>query len=515
MAQPASPRTILVVDVEKFSGLDRTDSQRVTVHDRLYGVLQSAFRETGISWDDCRVEDRGDGVLILAPADIPKTRFSDELPSRLAAGLRAHNQEHSRPERMRLRMALNAGEVFFDEHGPVADAVNKTFRLLDCHPLRQALRDTPGALAMIASSWLYREVIRHSRNFRPENYSPVLVNVKETETVAWITTPGYPCPAWRRVSGEPWLIRLRDSGGHCHGPGILVCGRYVIASAQAVAKVLRPSSRDAAVRPAGQIFFDLPAKPALGVQRAEIIFWSPARPDDGPSGCGVAGLSIAGPAIRDINEPVLRFEPAGAQIVRIRCTAADHRDEPPVWARLADHVTDSLGRVQLGQLTGNMPGITSEHHGSDVIDEETGAILGIAAISAADGSRDHAWMTPLGRVADEWPLLRRIAAGGKQNVPNGMRSRPLTIPGILRLADSCLRTPALAEAQSRHLIVSELPAEVMLAAPRSSVDRADLIALLWSCAHVPGAFNELAEKVRESVVGGRSATDVANDLERF
>jgi class 3 adenylate cyclase len=112
MAQPASPRTILVVDVEKFSGLDRTDSQRVTVHDSLYGVLQSAFRETGISWDDCRVEDRGDGVLILAPADIPKTRFSDELPGRLAAGLRAHNQEHSRPERMRLRMALNAGEVF-------------------------------------------------------------------------------------------------------------------------------------------------------------------------------------------------------------------------------------------------------------------------------------------------------------------------------------------------------------------------------------------------------------------
>ena len=130
MTEPARPRTILVVDVEKFSGLDRTDSQRVTVRDSLYDMLQSAFRETGIGWDSCHVEDRGDGVLILAPVDIPKTYFSDELPGRLATALRAHNRERSHPERMRLRMALNAGEVFFDEHGPVADALNKTFRML-------------------------------------------------------------------------------------------------------------------------------------------------------------------------------------------------------------------------------------------------------------------------------------------------------------------------------------------------------------------------------------------------
>jgi hypothetical protein len=413
-------------------------------------------------------------------------------------------------------MALNAGEVFFDEHGPVADALNKTFRLLDCYPLRQALQDTPGALAVIASSWFYREVIRHSWNFQAENYSPALVNVKETETIAWITTPGHLGPAWRRVSGEPWLIRLRDSGGHSHGPGILICGRYAIVSAQAVAQVLQLSPEDAAVRPAGQVFFDIPAKPALGVQRAEIIFWSPHRPGKETPGCGVAGLSIAGPAIRDISEPVLRFEPAGAQIVRLRSTAAaGHGNEPPLWARLADRGTGGPERIPLSRLTENMPDITSEHHGSDVVDEQTGAILGIAAISAADGSGNRPGMIPLGSVADEWPLLRRIAAGGKYGMPNGMRSHPITIPGILRLADSCLRTPALADAQSRHLIVSELPAEVMLAAPRSAVDRADLIALLWSCAHVPGAFNQLAEQVRESKLGGRNATEVASDLERF
>ena len=109
MALSATHRTILVVDVEKFSDHSRTDSQRVRVHDGLYQALHQALREVGIGWDDCHHEDRGDGVLILAPPQIPKARFSDDLPVRLAEALRLHNQAHPVAEHIRLRIALNAG----------------------------------------------------------------------------------------------------------------------------------------------------------------------------------------------------------------------------------------------------------------------------------------------------------------------------------------------------------------------------------------------------------------------
>lgn len=517
MALSATHRTILVVDVEKFSDHSRTDSQRVRVHDGLYQALHQALREVGIGWDDCHHEDRGDGVLILAPPQIPKARFSDDLPVRLAEALRLHNQAHPVAEHIRLRIALNAGEIYFDRHGAVSDALNKTYRLLDSTPLKEALRDTPGVLAVIASSWFYEEVIRHSENFRPEIYLPVTVDVKETETVAWITTPVRPGTARPEARGGPWRIRLRDSEGGIHGTGIIFCGRFAITSSAVAARALRLPSQNIAACPARQVFFDLPGKPGIGSQPAEIIFWRPARTGGADhAGLGIAGLSIAGPAVRGIDEPVLRFDrEPGRRIVRLRACAANGQDESSAWARLPYQDTDNAARVLLIPLPESSSNVTSEFCGSDVVDEQTGAILGIAQIFPSGNSRAQLWMTPIGKIVDEWPLLRRIAELDKHDVGNELRSRPLGMARIRQLTDSCLRTPTLAEARSRHQIASELPAEVMLMAPRSSVDRADLTALLWSCTHVPGALNELARKVRESPHGGRSAPDVANELERF
>ena len=174
MVQAATPQTILVVDVERFSDYRRTDPQRVAVHDGLYDLLRQALREVDVEWDTCYHEDRGDGVLILAPAGITKARFLHYFSSRLADGLRLHNERHRPEEWRRLRMALHAGEVYFNGHGVVAGAINMAFRLLDAAPLRQALRDSSGVLAMIASSWFYDEVIRNSPEFRSGAHFPFL-----------------------------------------------------------------------------------------------------------------------------------------------------------------------------------------------------------------------------------------------------------------------------------------------------------------------------------------------------
>ena len=59
-------------------------------------------------------------------------------------------------------MALHAGEVNYDEHGVTAASVNLAFRLLDASALKAALAGSPGVLAVIASSWFFEEVVRHS-----------------------------------------------------------------------------------------------------------------------------------------------------------------------------------------------------------------------------------------------------------------------------------------------------------------------------------------------------------------
>ncbi|MGH3623142.1 MAG: hypothetical protein ACRDQ5_15320 [Sciscionella sp.] len=136
-------------------------------------MLRQAFGDAGVSWAECRREDRGDGVLILAPAQMPKAPFVESLPDTLVAALREHNTTHPEQERIRLRMALHAGEVAYDEHGVTAASVTLAFRLLDAGPVKTALAESPGLLALITSGWFFDEVVRHSRVSDPATYWPV------------------------------------------------------------------------------------------------------------------------------------------------------------------------------------------------------------------------------------------------------------------------------------------------------------------------------------------------------
>jgi hypothetical protein len=180
-------RAIVVVDVEGFGDQRRTNQHQVAVRDGLYQAMQDAFGSAGISWDDCGREDRGDGVFVLVPAEVPKALLAGALPPALVTALRAHNDCHPAPERIRLRMALHAGEVHYDRHGVTAVAVNLAFRLLAAQPLKDALADSPGVLAVIVSSWFFDEVVRHSEN--APGYRRAEVTVKETMTTGWICLP--------------------------------------------------------------------------------------------------------------------------------------------------------------------------------------------------------------------------------------------------------------------------------------------------------------------------------------
>jgi tetratricopeptide (TPR) repeat protein len=186
-------RTIVVVDIEGFGRPDRTDGDRLAARAGLYAALGRAFRRAGIEWAACHHEDRGDGALILVAPEVPKDLFVSSLLTELAHALTRHNDDHPAPQRIRLRMVLHAGEVSYDQHGVAATSVNVAFRLLEAEALKNALKESPGVLAVMVSSWLFDEVVRHNaKDFG--SYRPVRVTVKETTAIGWIHLPDAPYP---------------------------------------------------------------------------------------------------------------------------------------------------------------------------------------------------------------------------------------------------------------------------------------------------------------------------------
>lgn len=191
----AKHRTIVLVDVERFSDPRRTLPHQRRVRDGMYRTVREALKAAGVPWDRCHWEDRGDSVFVLVPADIPKAPFVEILPGALTGVLREHNLASHPLQQIRLRLALHAGEVAFDEHGVTATSVTTAFRLLDAEPLRTALATSPGNLAMIVSEWMFEEVVRHSAVINAETFRRVQVAVKKASLTGWISLPDHPYPA--------------------------------------------------------------------------------------------------------------------------------------------------------------------------------------------------------------------------------------------------------------------------------------------------------------------------------
>ncbi|MGW6934632.1 hypothetical protein ACWGE0_31540 [Lentzea sp. NPDC054927] len=182
-------RTILVVDIEGFGRAFRTREDQLIIRRGLYSVLQEALERSGVPWVRCHVEDRGDGVLVLIPPDVPKSRLSAVFPIKLAAGLVSHNSANRPEARIRLRVALHAGEVVHDDEGVVGAAVVLAFRLLDTSALRNELAASSCLVALMVSDWFFEEVVRHDGRSRPVSYLRVSEWTKEGLISAWTCHP--------------------------------------------------------------------------------------------------------------------------------------------------------------------------------------------------------------------------------------------------------------------------------------------------------------------------------------
>jgi len=220
-SQTAVHRAIVIVDVENFGDPARTNAHQLAVREEMYEALRQSFAQAGIGWDAGMAEDRGDGVLVLVPPEVPKSWLVSMVPARLAEMLAVHNAACAAQERIRLRMALHAGEVHRDAHGWAGVSLNRAFRLIDAPPCRAALRDPSAVVALIVSEWFYDEVVRHHPAAQPACFHQVHVAVKETSMTAWVRV----LEAGEALSGEEaWQVAMlaaRDAQIQLAPPALL------------------------------------------------------------------------------------------------------------------------------------------------------------------------------------------------------------------------------------------------------------------------------------------------------
>jgi hypothetical protein len=185
------PRSLVAVDIEGYSRRDNIG--HVELREALRQVCADAFGEIRVR-ASVR-QDQGDAFLILVDPGVAKARLVADLVNEFSIALGQVNRNRRPEERMRLRVALHAGDVHLDGTGYGGEAVVAVMRLVEADSLREALRTAPGDLAVIVSGQLHRDVVlQRYRGIDPAEYREVLVSRKEFSQPAWIRVPGLPHP---------------------------------------------------------------------------------------------------------------------------------------------------------------------------------------------------------------------------------------------------------------------------------------------------------------------------------
>ena len=127
------------------------------------------------------------------------------LFGQLLADYNASLPRASRPQQLRIRVVIHAGEVRYDAHGCFGEALDITFRLLDDSRVKKALQGTADPMVLVVSGDIYRSVVRHSYDASDQpSFQPlVCVRVAGSRHLGWI-----------QVSGQATQHHLIDMAGY-------------------------------------------------------------------------------------------------------------------------------------------------------------------------------------------------------------------------------------------------------------------------------------------------------------
>jgi CRP-like cAMP-binding protein len=176
--------TVLLTDVVGFGALHRTDHDRRIIRREGLEMMQESL---GPLWEACISQDRGDGLLIVAPAQIPTVRIIERVNRELPDRLRLHNRTYSESARIHLRISAHVGPVVGDDLGVTGETIIRAARLVEAPVLKETMAHTGTGLGIIVSEFVYEIAIEHIGNFiDAAEYTKVDVSNKEFRGSAWV-----------------------------------------------------------------------------------------------------------------------------------------------------------------------------------------------------------------------------------------------------------------------------------------------------------------------------------------
>lgn len=184
-------RAILALDIQGFGRLERSNLARARMRTGLHRILGSAMTAAEIDPEHIEQTEYGDGVLVLLGPQVSKARLLHPLLPRLVSGLARYNRTAPDAARLRLRVALHAGELLRDAHGITGEDLVLAFRLLDADVVRAHLTQAVADLVLVVSDAIFQGIVKHGYGrVDPAVFRPVWVTAKETSTRAWLHIPG-------------------------------------------------------------------------------------------------------------------------------------------------------------------------------------------------------------------------------------------------------------------------------------------------------------------------------------
>ncbi|MDT0331727.1 hypothetical protein [Nocardiopsis lambiniae] len=182
-------RLVVTADVEKYSS--RTRHGQEAVQRGLMSVLESSDRHATLRRLEWERQPQGDAEVALLPPGIVEGEAISDFMSGLATALHHHNRSLNSEYRLRLRVAIDQGNISIGEAGFVGNAVISACRMRDSDLLRRLLTDHPNADFVIAvSDAIYTDVVDHrDHEFYRWRFTPHEIRVKEFSARVWVCVP--------------------------------------------------------------------------------------------------------------------------------------------------------------------------------------------------------------------------------------------------------------------------------------------------------------------------------------
>jgi hypothetical protein len=224
----------LAVDMQSYS--KRLGGEQEAVQRDLVRIVETAAIATRLPLDQWRVQQQGDGMLVLAPLDDVEPRYLDTFIRHLDTELGRHNRRLVAEAELRLRVALHHGVAYPAANGFAGDAAILVCRLLDASVCRDVLADSGGNLVLIVSDEVYRDTVLPEHTLlRPGSFTRVDIDENKLHATGWVWLPS--------GAESQTLAQARENGGKVP-PGPLA-GRSITQNATTITNVRHMKTRTA------------------------------------------------------------------------------------------------------------------------------------------------------------------------------------------------------------------------------------------------------------------------------